>query len=252
MRESYLYCVADSGERVSLGKIGVDGSEVYTVPYSGLCAVVHDCQPHPFQPSNEEMVRAWVMAHQKVVETAWERWGTVLPTGFGTIVRVDAQEGMRRWLEEECESLRQKIAKVQGKAEYGVQVFWDPQAIAEEVAATSPEIRELEEEIRSKPRGAAYMYRQRLERLLKERMEARADLRFREWCGRIREHVDDVRIERVKRATPPAQMLMNLSCLVDGGRYAELRRELEEIDATDGLSVRLTGPWPPYSFVGGA
>ena len=31
-----------------------------------------------------------------------------------------------------------------------------------------------------------------------------------------------------------------------------VRRELEEIDATDGLSVRLTGPWPPYSFVGGA
>lgn len=44
-------------------------------------------------------------------------------------------------------------------------------------------------------------------------------------------------------------MLMNLSCLVKKHRVSELGNELEQIQNVDGISVRFSGPWAPYSFV---
>ena len=45
-------------------------------------------------------------------------------------------------------------------------------------------------------------------------------------------------------------MIMNLSCLVAREKYLELGEELGSINGMAGFSVRFTGPWPPYSFVG--
>ncbi|MBI2848807.1 MAG: GvpL/GvpF family gas vesicle protein [Chloroflexi bacterium] len=251
----YLYGVADSGDTVSLGKIGLEGNEVYTIPFRDLCAVVHDCPAEPYKSDDQERVQAWVLAHQRVVETVWERWGVVLPSGFDTILRggaeADVGQYVRRWLEEEYEGLKQKIEHLRGKAEYGVQVFWDPEVIARNVAETSPEIKSLEEEIRAKPRGLAYMYRQRLESLLKKEMEAKADRYFKEWYSQMRRHTDDLRVEKIKKAEHGRQMIMNLSCLVPSEAYTELGEELDRISQMDGISVRFTGPWPPYSFLGG-
>lgn len=250
----YIYCIANTGDSLSLGPIGLEGSEVYTIPHRDLCAVVHDCPAEPYQSEDQDKVGAWVTTHQAVVDTAWDRWGAVLPLGFDTIIRgekeADPGRCVRLWLEEDYERLKQKMERVRGKAEYGVQVFWDPRAIAKSLAETSPEIRRLEEEVRSKPRGLAYMYRQQLESLLKKEMGASADRCFKEFYGRIRKHVDDIRVEKVKKAKADIQMILNLSCLVPRDRYAELGEELDWINQRDGLSVRFTGPWPPYSFVG--
>ena len=38
----YLYCIADSAEKVNFGNVGIESSEVYTIPYEDLCAVVHN------------------------------------------------------------------------------------------------------------------------------------------------------------------------------------------------------------------
>jgi len=249
----YLYCIADIGESVSLGEIGIEGSEVYTISYMDICAVVHNCSAEPYQSSDDEVVKAWVLTHQKVIDVAWEKWGTVLPLGFDTIIT--GQEGSgeeqntRNWLKQEYESLKQKMEKLRGKAEYGVQVFWDPMVIAQNLTETSPEIKNLEEEIRSKSRGLAYMYRQKLENLLKKEMEVKADEWFKEFYSRIKKHVDDIRVEKTKKTDQGSQMIMNLSCLVHTDKYRELGEELDEINKIEGFSVRFTGPWPPYSFV---
>lgn len=250
----YLYCVADSGERLSLGQIGLDGAEVYTIPYHGICAVVHDCPVEPYRSDNRKRLEDWVTTHQLVVETVWNRWGAVLPSGFCTILKgdsgADAARCVGRWLEKDYERLKAKLNRVKEKAEYGVQVFWDPKNIAKNLAAASPEIRALEEGIRSKSRGLAYMYRQKLENLLKKEMEAGADQSFKECYGRIRKLVDDIRVEKVKKQEADLQMILNLSCLVLQDKYPELAEELDEINHLEGLYVRFTGPWPPYSFVG--
>jgi len=250
----YLYCIADSGEKARLGPVGIDGQEVYTVPYKDVCAVVHDCPAEPYQSTDAEVVKGWVIVHQRVVDKAWEKWGTVLPLGFDTIIRGQGgsgpQQNVENWLAADYQTIKRKMEAVRGKAEYGVQVFWEPQVIARRIAETNAEIGRLEEEIKSKPRGLAYMYRQKLENALKREMEAKADECFRDFFSRIKKHVCDLRVEKTKKTDDDRQMIMNLSCLVDGDKSTHLGEELEAIDKMEGFSVRFTGPWPPYSFVG--
>ena len=249
----YVYCVADAGERMSLGEIGIEGNEVYAIPYKDVSAVVHDCPVKPYQSDNEEVVKGWVITHQQVVDAAWERWGTVLPLSFDTIIKgeseSDAERNMQEWLQQEYQRLKRLIEKVKGKAEYGVQVFWDPKVIAQKLSQTNPEIRALEDEIKTKPKGAAYMYRQKLENLIKGRMETEADERFKDFYSRIRQLADDIHVGKTKKEEQGLQMIMNLSCLVYKDRYTELGGELDKINQMEGFSVRFTGPWPPYSFV---
>jgi len=251
----YVYCIADGGQRARLEPVGIDGREVYSVPYRRVSAVVHDCPPEPYQSSDPQVVEGWVMAHQRVVDAAWERWGTVLPLAFDTIVRRRAggepQEDIRKWLADEYESLRRKIEAMRGKAEYGVQIFWEPRVVARDIAANSEELRRLEKEICSKPRGAAYLLRQKVESVLRREMETRASDSFRDFYQRIKQHGCDIKVERARKVTGGKQMIMNLSCLAYRERSSELGKELEGIDRMDGFSVRFTGPWPPYSFAGG-
>jgi len=250
----YLYCVADSEDQVSLGPIGIDGNKVYTIPYRDICAVVHECPAEPYNSTDREVVNSWVLAHQKVVDEAWARWGTVLPLGFDTIVMdkdgVEAEENVRNWLQNDYDKLKSKMEKVRDKAEYGVQIFWEPQVIAQYLADSSPEIRQLEEEMKSQPKGIAYLYKQKLENALKRELESKADQCFRDFYQGIRGYVDSIVVEKTKPGAQNTQMIMNLSCLLPRDKTAELGEELENLNSIDGFSVRFTGPWPPYSFVG--
>jgi len=250
----YLYCIADTGETVSLGNIGIEENEVYTISYDNLCAVVHNCLARPYKSEDREIVKGWVLSHQKVVDAVWEKFGTVIPIGFDTIVQgsaaVDPEENMKKWLKDDYDNLKSKMEKVRDRAEYGVQLFWDRKTIAEKISDESPEIKALNEEIKSKPKGVAYMYRQKLEALLRKEIEDRADRYFKEFYGKITPHADDVRVEKTRKTeNEEKQMLLNLSCLLPKEGSKDLGEELEKIDTLEGFSVRYTGPWPPYSFV---
>jgi hypothetical protein len=250
----YLYCIADESEAVNFGGIGIDGSEVYTIPFRDLSAVVHDCTAEPYQSDDPEKVKQWVLIHQQVLDGAAEKFGTIIPMGFDTIIcgkgDADPKENMRNWIETDYDTLTSKMVRIRNKAEYGVQIFWETSIMARNVSEKSNEMKALEEEIRAKPKGIAYMYRQKLAELLKSEMVSRADQCFQEFYEKIKAYTDDIHVEKTKRAEDEGrQMLLNLSCLLPKGQSEKLGEALEEIDNREGFSVRFTGPWPPYSFV---
>jgi len=250
----YLYCIADASENASLGNIGIEENAVYTIPYNDLSAIVHNCPARPYKSEDPEIVKGWVITHQEVVDAAWDRFGTVIPIGFDTIIQGDAaldpEETMKKWFKDDYDNLKAKMEKIRGRAEYGVQVLWDKRTAAQKIADDNPEIKNLSNEIQSKPRGLAYMYRQKLEGLLRKEMEKRADQYFREFYEKIIPHADDIRVEKTQKTeNGEKQMLLNLSCLLPKEGSRELGEELEKIDALEDFSVRYTGPWPPYSFV---
>lgn len=248
----YLYCIADADEKSSLGRIGIDSSEVYALPYQEISAIVHNCQSHPYESDDKDIVKDWIITHQKVVDCAWQRFGTVLPLAFDTIIigeeSIEPKENMRKWLEKDYEKLKEKLNKVKGKAEYGVQILWNPKVIVENIAQDVPEIKNLKEELSSKPPGTAYMYEERIKNLLGKEMEKRADEYFKDFYARIKSEVFDIRIDKTKKVNENLQMLMNLSCLVVKENVKRLGEILEEIKKENGFTVRFTGPWPPYSF----
>ncbi len=250
----YLYCIVEGGENTNLGSIGIDGNEVYAISYKDLLAFVHNCSAEPYRSEDEEIVKGWIVTHQDVVDSMWKKTGTVLPMGFDTIIKGDEitgpEENVKKWLTEDYEKLKAKLEKVRGKAEYGVQIFWNPETMAQKIIKENAEMSKLNEDIKSKPEGTAYMYRQKLADILKKEMEKKADEYFKEFYEEIKPFADDLKVEKTKKTDDEkTQMLMNLSCLMSHDENRKLGNKLDKIDTLEGFSVRYTGPWPAYSFV---
>lgn len=248
----YIYCVAEGSRSEDLAVKGIGGERVVTLPHQGVIVVAQACEK-PFEGEDVKALSELVLTHQAVIDVAWEKYETVVPFSFGMIIVPkegrSAEENLKVWVEKEEEVLKQKLHRFKGKAEYGVQISWDPEIIAPRTTRNDPEIRKLEDEVRSRPAGTAYLLNQKLEQLIRRRLEAAADAYFKEFFHGVRGEVEDVRVEKVRKEEPPRQMLMNLSCLVTKGDTSRLGEVLDKISKIDGFSVRFTGPWPPYSFV---
>ena len=248
----YVYCVAEAKNARVLGPIGLENNIVYTLTGGDLCAVVHACSSKPYQSRTPEIVGHWVLAHQRVICTAGKMFGTVLPTAFNTIVlgnqNGSAGTNLRGWLEDRQDHFRRLLQKLSGKAEYGVQVFLDRKRIAETLVQSSPELRMLQEQIEGRPAGTAYMLQQKLGKAARAVVEEQATQYAEKFYMQIRQCVADIRVDKLKKTQPDRQMLLNLSCLVEKD-YADLGQTLEDVQGTEGISVRFTGPWPAYSFV---
>lgn len=250
----YLYCIVDSSARKDFGEIGVEGNSVYSIPYQDISAVVHDCQANPYDSDEEEEVKRWVRSHQNVLEAVMEdpEYGGLLPAGFDTIIKQkvdqDPNSTVKGWLNTEYGSIKKQLEEVKGKAEYGVHVTYDPDWLAETIPRDSEEIQSIREKMESKPEGAAYLYREKLEKLLSGRMEEEKQELKTGFIDKIRPDVDRLVEEEEKDFPGEYETMMSVACLVDEGEYNELGNTLEEIDDREGLSVRFTGPWAPYSF----
>jgi len=120
--------------------------------------------------------------------------------------------------------------------------------MVEVIAQESEEVQQLKEEMAAQKPGMAYMYKQKVAKAVKEEMEKKAEQYFTDFYGAIKNQVDDIKVEKVKKDKDKT-MLMNLSCLILKEKVEDLGNELERIDNMDGFSVRFTGPWAVYSFV---
>lgn len=250
----YLYGIAPGTAPVHYGSSGIDGQDVWSVHYKDLMAIVHDCPARPYESTDKEVVKDWVMDHEKIIERVCGDCGCMMPFSFDTIIKPDgtrtAREMLLHWMSEEYERLEGRINRISGKKEYGVQIFYSPSLMGERVASMNPAIKNLEEEMKHCGPGMEYMVRQKVEQELKAGMESEAGSLVHDCYKKIRDACDDVKIEKIKKsAEKEKKMLMNCSCLVSDENYMKLGDVLETIEKEYNLSVRFTGPWPVYSFV---
>jgi hypothetical protein len=250
----YVYGIAAGGKEIILGAIGIEGNEVYTIPYQDICAIVHNCPSEPYQSNDDEIVKDWARAHQNVLDEAKKILDTIIPLGFDTILQpkdnaISPNQLVRDWLKEDYDRLSGLMQKIEGKDEYSVQISYEQTAISKKISEQSEEIKKIKEEMATKSPGLAYMYRQKLEQAAKAEMEKLADEWFRDFYGSIKKHTDDIVVEKTKKLDKEKVMLLNLSCLVSKDKVEDLGEELERINNMEGFSVRFTGPWPAYSFV---
>ena len=248
----YVYAVA-LGEPAPFATAGIDGAGVSVIGEDGLVAVVHECPAQPYSSQDKKTVEEWVLSHQAVVEEACRHYEAVLPMAFDTMVsgkdRAEAADSLRGWLRDEGDALRRKADRVRSREEYSVQVLWDVESATRQAMDTSPAIVEFKKGLDGKSQGAAYFYKQQLEKLVREEIQKRAETVFREAFELTRQHAVEVSVDKLKRTEGNMRMVANLSCLVEKGRDEAMKAAFDDHCARDGLAVRVTGPWPPYSFV---
>jgi galactokinase len=79
--EKYFYCVVPFGKKKNFGRIGMNDSEVYTLPHKDIAAVVSDSSLKEYELTEEYATR-----HEEVIKQVMEEH-TVVPVEFGTLIK---------------------------------------------------------------------------------------------------------------------------------------------------------------------
>ncbi|MGD0152329.1 MAG: GvpL/GvpF family gas vesicle protein [Thermacetogeniaceae bacterium] len=246
----YLYCVAPVFDLVGLNIRGLDDVNVHQISIREIGAVVHDCPAVPYEGENEQ-ARAWLLVHHAVIDAIWERVETVLPMTFDVIIKGDSRQSARAqvaaWLEENYESFRDKLSSLRGKAELAIQVNWDRKAVLREIIAADSEVKQLQSELQGKPKGLAFFYQQKMEKLIRQKADSVVDELCQASLRKIQALSVQTCVNKPKRLDG-LEMLLNLSVLADKANISAIGAVLGDLQARQGMDIHFTGPWPPYSF----
>lgn len=237
----YIYCIIETTGPRAFGPMGIGGrgDEVYTVQHKSLAAVVSNTPIIVYDPTREN-----VFAHEQVNETVMREF-TVLPMAFGALFRTE--DDIIELMRGTYDALRDVLAKMEGKVEFGLKVNWDRDRVIAELEEENEEIRHLKEQITSRTTGSTYFARMQLGRLVETALTDQADSYIREVYSLLR----DTAV--ASRANKPIgdKMIMNAAFLIERERETEFDQNVKEIATKyEGkLSFKYTGPWPPYNFV---
>jgi hypothetical protein len=238
-RGKYVYCIIQAAEPLKFGPIGIgaDPSDVYTVHYKNLAAVVSDA-PLEFLDSTRENV----LAHERVNETVM-RDHTVIPMSFGTIFKT--REDIVELLRSAEEAFGDVLNKMQNKLEFGLKVLWDRDQAIRELEGEDEDISRLKKEI-SGQKGPTYFARMQYGRLVDAALQARSERYVAEILDQLRE------VSVASRINKPIgdKMIMNAAFLISRDQESAFDAKVKSIASQfDKLTFKYTGPWPPYNFV---
>jgi len=112
--EKYFYCVVPFGKEKNFGRIGMNDSEVYTVPYNDIAAVVSDSSLKEY-----ELTEEYAMRHEEVIRHLMEECA-VVPVEFGTLIK--NKRILRTLIAKTYDPLKVCLKIVDNAVELGVKV----------------------------------------------------------------------------------------------------------------------------------
>ena len=223
------------------------GVEVSLVAASGLAAWVSVVPRGPFVADNAasraadpEWVAARAAAHHEVVTHA-ASIGHCLPLGFGTLFSSAAT--LRAWLIASGDTLRLALADLGGKREWAVRLGCDVAARSAWLRANDPDLMALAAAAASAGPGAAFLMTRRL-----EKAEAAAQaLQAASVQAGLTDHFREQ--DWLVSDEPAAGAQAGWAILAPQAEdVADMLAVTAATLAGTGLSLRVTGPWPPYAF----
>jgi hypothetical protein len=235
----YVYCIIKSERPLNFGMLGLgaEPSEVHTVIYRDLAAVVSNTPMVVQDPTREN-----VLAHQRVNETVM-REHTVIPMSFGTVFKTS--DDIVELLRSAYDAFTDVLNKMEDKFEFGLKVLWDRDAIVRDIEAEDEDIRRLKGEI-SGQKGSTYFARMQYGRLIDQALQARSERYVAEIFNALRD------VSVASRSNKPIgdRMIMNAAFLVSRDAEQAFDARVKYIGQQfDKLTFKYTGPWPPYNFV---
>jgi hypothetical protein len=238
-RGKYVYCVIQSAEPMKFGAVGIgdNGSEIHTVHYRDLAAVVSDVPLGILDSTREN-----VLAHERVNEIVM-RDHTVIPMSFGTIFKT--KDDIVQLLRSAYDAFGDVLSKMRDKMEFGLKVLWDRESIVRDIEDEDEGIHRLKNEI-ALQKGSTYFARMQYGRAIDAALQSRSERYGSEILDRLR----DVAV--ASRINKPIgdKMIMNAAFLVSRDQETAFDSRVKSIAAEhDKLTFKYTGPWPPYNFV---
>lgn len=248
----YVYCV--TREDVIPETEGVDGTRRFAVAsIDGVSAAYTCVNPHEFsqeaidsRAGDLEWLGAIGYRHQDVVADLMRRTAIVPLRAFTLF---SSEEALRSYLHEHAERLNKALDRLDGKQEWTLQVEFEPSRWSESLASRVGSLRTLQSEIDSAAPGKAFLLRKKLEDEKKRSSKEAEQQVVAEIEQLVLEKLRSETLaetrERRDGAFPQINVLINRD---EEAALQELQMLLAERYAAEGVTLGLTGPWPPYTF----
>ncbi|HUP59387.1 MAG TPA: GvpL/GvpF family gas vesicle protein [Thermoanaerobaculia bacterium] len=251
-----IYVYAITREPVTPDAEAIDQTRRFgAAAAGGICAVYTTVKDEEFSQDTIDRRAAdleWLGAigyrHQAVVSELMKTTGIVPLRAFTLF---SSEEALRDYLGENAEMLRQMLDRLDGKQEWTLRVELEPQRWSDSLVTRVDSLRELQQQIESAPAGKAFLLRRKLDEEKKRASNTAEESLVTEieraLLDRLRcETLAEPR-ERREGAHPQINVLINRD---EEAVLQELHVGLNERYAGEGVSLALSGPWPPYTFAG--
>lgn len=249
-----LYVYAVTRDAVTPEADGVDGTRRFgTATIDGISAVYTPVSGEAF---SQEAIDAragdleWLGAigyrHQDVVSDLMKRTAIVPLRAFTLF---SSEEALRTYLHEQAEMLAKVLERLDGKQEWTLRVEFEPSRWSESLATRIGSLRDLQNEIASAAPGKAFLLRKKLDEE-KKRASHAAEQEVVAEVERLVidtlscETIAETR-ERRDGAFPQINVLLNRD---EEAKLQELHGKMTGRYEAEGVTLGLTGPWPPYTF----
>ena len=252
MNVLYVYAVTRDAAMPAVD--GVDGTQRFgTVTIGGISAVFTRVDGEAF---SQEAIDAragdleWLGAigyrHQDVVSDLMKRTAIVPLRAFTLF---SSEEALRAFLHEQAEMLAKVLERLDGKQEWTLRVEFEPTRWSESLTARVASLRDLQNDIAGAAPGKAFLLRKKLDdekkrasHLAEQEVVAEIERLVLDQLGC--ETLAETR-ERRDGAFPQINVLLNRD---EEAKLQELHETLVARYEHEGVTLGLTGPWPPYTF----
>ncbi len=249
-----LYVYAVTREAVTPEVDGIDGSRRFGIAsIDGISAVFTPVSAEEFsqevidrRAGDLEWLGAIGYRHQAVAAELM-KLTSIVPLRAFTLF--SSEESLRSYLHANHEVLAKMLDRLEGKQEWTLRIELDAERWHAALPKRVEALRTLQNEIETAPPGKAFLLKKKLQDETKRASHAAEQ----ELVGELErmilgklgcETVSETR-ERRDGAFPQINVLINRD---EESVLQELHGALRERHAGEGVTLGLTGPWPPYTF----
>jgi hypothetical protein len=250
----YVYAIGRAGHSLPERVEAIDGSDRLEAVVAGeLAAFFTPVDDVDFsqgvidaRAKDVEWLGGIGFRHQSVMN-ALMHGGTIIPLRAFTLFA--SAESLLRHLEAESARLTKLLDRLDGKQEWTLRIEFDPQLWSEALVRRVDSLRALSDEIAGAAAGKAFLLRKKLDDE-KKRASREAEQQVmseveREVLASLAcDAVAETRQQR-SGAFPQINVLIERD---EEARLETLRDEMTRRYAAEGVTLALTGPWPPYTF----
>jgi hypothetical protein len=251
---SVLYVYAVTREAVTPDTEGVDGTQRFgAATFDDIHAVFTPVSAEEFsqdvidrRAGDLEWLGAIGYRHQAVMADLMRKTAIVPLRAFTLF---SSEEAVRSYLAEHRELLTKTLDRLGGKQEWTLRIELEPATWSEALSGRVASLRDLQNEIAAASPGKAFLLRKKLDDDKKRASHAAEEALVAEIEQAVLAKLgcETVAESRQRRdgAFPQINVLLNRD---EDSVLQELREELTARYQHEGVTLSLSGPWPPYTF----
>ncbi|NJO43163.1 MAG: GvpL/GvpF family gas vesicle protein [Cyanobacteria bacterium CRU_2_1] len=235
----YLYGIFPTPGPQNLELEGLDKQPVHVYKIDGFVFLYSEAQQERYLASRKNL-----LGHERVLEQAMEQgYRTLLPLQFG--LTINNWEAVRQQLTVPKEDdLRQLFAKLDGKREVGIKVFWEPDRELKMLMQENDALREKRDRLEGKSLSMDQVVQigQAIEQAMGDRKQSIIEV--------FQTRLNPLAIETIENDLLTESMIYNAAYLIAWEAESQFNQHVEALDRQfeNCLQIRYNNFTAPFNF----